>query len=126
MENKKTILAIDDNTMLLELFQTMLGENYNVRVVNSASSALFYLNTETADCILLDIEMPNISGFDFLRDIRTIPSYMDVPVIIVSGNTGQDFLEKARNSSAFDVMTKPVKKEVLIETIEKALAGTAQ
>jgi len=71
----------------------------------------------------LDIEMPNISGFDFLADIRRLPSYMDVPIIIVSANTGQEYFQKARNSSAFDVLSKPVLPETLVRTIEKALAS---
>ena len=122
MENQKNILAIDDNVMLLELFQKMLSPKYNIQVATSASTALNFLNSNKVDVILLDIEMPNISGFDFLSDIRTIPSYMTVPIIIVSGNTGEDFFKQARNSSAMDVLTKPVKKDTLISTIEKALA----
>ena len=123
MEKKKIVLAIDDNKMQLDLFQKMLGEKYELRTVNSASSAMMYLNTSPADVVLLDIEMPYISGFDFLNDIRTLPSYFKVPIIIVSGQTGQDFLNKARNSSAFEVLSKPVNSEVLIKTIEKALAS---
>jgi len=122
---KKVILAIDDNLMQLELFQKALGGRYDVRPVKSASDAIHFLNIDQADIILLDIEMPNISGFEFLTDIRKIPSYMDVPIIIVSGNTGQSFFEKARSSSAFDVLTKPVSPEKLIETIEKAFAAAA-
>lgn len=122
----KKILSIDDDMMLLQLLQKMLSGQYDVHTADSASTAIHFLNENHVDCILLDIEMPNISGFDFLSDIRKIPSYMDVPIIIVSGNTGQDFYRQARNSSAADVLTKPVKKEVLIETIEKALAANAQ
>ena len=125
MENKKAILAIDDNKMQLELFQKMLDSRYNVYIVNSASNALHFLNNNQVDLILLDIGMPNISGFDFLYDIRKIPSYMNVPIIIISGNSEQDFFTQAKNSSAFDVMTKPVKQESLVETIEKALAAAA-
>ena len=123
MEKQKTVLAIDDNLMLLDMMQKMLSQNYKVVTVTSASHALYYLNSSEADIILLDIEMPNISGFDFLADIRRIPSYMNVPIIIVSGNSGQEFLTQARNSSAFDVLSKPVKREVLINTIEKALSA---
>ena len=125
MEDKKIVLAIDDNLVQLELFQKLLNSKYDVRVVKSASNALHYLNTNVADIILLDIEMPNITGFDFLEDIRKIPSYMNVPIIIVSGKTGQDFLDQARNSSAFDVLTKPVTPEILTSIIEKALAARA-
>ena len=123
MGEKMIILAVDDNVVQLKLFQTMLGEKYDLRPAKSATDALSFLNSSHADLILLDIEMPNISGFDFLFDIRKIPSYMKVPIIIVSGNSGQEFFEKAKDSSAFDVLTKPVNPGKLIETIEKALAA---
>jgi len=120
---KKVILAIDDNLVQLDMFKKMLVPKYDLRPVKSASDAIHFLNVDQADLILLDIEMPNISGFEFLFDIRRIPSYMNVPIIIVSGNTGQEYFQKARNSSAFDVLTKPVMPETLVKTIEKALAS---
>ena len=125
MADKKRVLAIDDEMMMLELIERMLTTEYDVNIVHSASDALHFLNENHVDIILLDIEMPNISGFDFLYDIRKIPSYMHVPIIIVSGNKSLDFLNEAKNSSAADVLTKPVKKEALISTIEKALVKTA-
>ena len=123
MSNKKTVLAIDDNMMQLDMFKKMLGDRFVVHTANSASHALNFLNSSNADIILLDIEMPNISGFDFLLDIRKIPSYMDVPIIIVSGTVGPGFSEQAKAATAFDVLHKPVKTEALIESIEKALSA---
>jgi CheY-like chemotaxis protein len=118
MENKKIVLAIDDNVQQLTEYKCILVPRYDLRVVKSASEALSFLNKNKSDIILLDIEMPNISGFEFLDDIKRIPSYINVPIIIVSGNIGQAFFEKARNSKAEDVLTKPVAPEKLIETIE--------
>jgi CheY-like chemotaxis protein len=70
--------------------------------------------------------MPNISGFEFLNDIHRIPSYINVPIIIVSGNEGKEFFAQARESTAFAVMSKPVVPEDLIETIEKAISSKKQ
>jgi len=123
MVDKKMVLAIDDNVQQLSEFKSMLVPKYDLRVVKSASEAIGFLNKNKADVILLDIEMPNISGFDFLADIRKIPSYIIVPIIIVSGNSGRDFLAKARNSSAASVLTKPVQPQMLINAIEEALAA---
>ena len=122
MAERKVVLAIDDNLQQLNEFKNILIPQYDLRVVKSASEAMSYLNHNTSDIILLDIEMPNISGFEFFSDIRKIPSYLKVPVIIVSGNTSQEFLVKARNSSASDVLTKPVNPQKLIASIEKAIA----
>ena len=123
METKKTVLAIDDDPQQLQEFKTFLVPRYDFRAVKAASEAISFLNTNMVDVILLDIMMPNISGFEFLDDIRKIPSYMNVPIIIVSGNTEPGFLDQAENSSAFDVLTKPTTAVNLINSIEKALAA---
>jgi CheY-like chemotaxis protein len=123
MEIKKSILAIDDNPVQLRLFKEMLASRYDLRAVKSATEAIHFLNANSVDLILLDIEMPNISGFEFLGDIRRIPSYFDVPIIIVSGNSGKEFLDKAQKSTAASVLSKPVDPDVLIRTIEKAFAA---
>ncbi|MCL1814687.1 MAG: response regulator [Treponema sp.] len=119
---KKIVLAIDDNVQQLMEYKVFLVPQYDLRVVKAASEALNFLNSNRVDVILLDIEMPNISGFTFLEDIRKIPSYMYVPIIIVSGNTGADFLHQAKNSTANDVLSKPVNQEMLVTAIEKTLA----
>lgn len=124
MEEKAIVLAIDDNLVQLKVFHSILAPKYELCTASSASAAINYLNANKADIILLDIEMPNISGFDFMSDIRRIPSYMSVPIIIISGKTGKEFYEKAKNSSAFDVLGKPVAAETLINTIELALKRT--
>ena len=124
MSISKVVLAIDDDAVQLNIFKNLLGTEYDIRTANSASTALNFLNANQVDVILLDISMPNITGFDFLYDIRKIPSYFLIPIIIVSGKTGHDFFEEAKKSSAFDVLSKPVEPDKLIETIEKALAMT--
>jgi len=126
MEGKPVILAIDDNPVQLKLFKEMLVPQYDLRVVKAASEALNFLNSTDVDLILLDIEMPNISGFEFLKDIKKIPSYLEVPIIIVSGNTGADFLQSARSSGANDVLTKPVTAEMLTQSINKVLEASVK
>ena len=121
MENKTIVLSIDDNPQQLQEFKAFLVPKYDLRAVKAASEALNFLNSNQVDIILLDILMPNISGFEFLDDIRKIPSYMNVPIIIVSGNTEPGFLNQAKNTSAADVLTKPVTANELINAIEKAL-----
>ena len=120
--SKKVVLAIDDSQVQIDIYKKTLGDKYDLRVVTCASSALHYLNEDKADVILLDIEMPNISGFQFLNDIRTIISYMDVPIIIISVHDDEKFMQEAKSSSAYDVLTKPVKAEKVIQTIEDAIS----
>ena len=122
-EQQKNIIAIDDSVSQLKIFQKLLGSRYNLALVKSASEAIILLKTKQFDLILLDIEMPDISGFEFLHEIRKIPQYMLKPVLIVTSHSESDFLSHAKHSSASGVINKPVNAEDLINAIETALAS---
>ena len=121
MAGKTMILAIDDNVQILKEFEHFLVPRFDLRVVKAASEAIAFLNKHKCDLILLDIDMPNIDGFQFLSDIRKIPSYFEVPIIIVSSCTGEAFFKQALESSAVNVLTKPVSQDQLVNAIQKAL-----
>ena len=121
-EKRKTIIAIDDSVTQLKIFETFLSSRYELTLVKSASEALSLLKTRNFDLILLDIEMPNVSGFEFLHEIRKIPQYMRKPVIIITSHSENDFLQYAEKSSASGVLIKPVDSEQLNKVIEKAFA----
>jgi len=122
MTGRAIVLAVDDNAQILKEFEALLTPRYDLRVVKAASDAIAFLNNNKCDVILLDIDMPNINGFQFLHDIRKIPSYFKVPIIIVSSNSGEEYFKKARSSTASDVLVKPVSQDRLVGAIQKALA----
>lgn len=125
-KNLKSILAIDDVAVQLTIFKTLLGSRYDLSLAKSAPEALKLMDTVQFDLILLDIEMPDFSGFEFLHEIRKKPKYMTTPVIIVSGHADPDFLAHAKHSSAAGVLTKPVVSEQLYEAIEKAFTAPVE
>ena len=122
-KERKSILAIDDNATQLKIFEKFLGPHYNLALVKSASEALGLLKTRKFDLILLDIEMPDVSGFEFLHEIRKIPVYMSKPVVIVTSHSEADIINHAKNSSASGVLTKPVTAKQLSKAIELAFSG---
>ena len=124
-EKQISIIAIDDNVSQLKIFQKLLGSKYDLALVKSASEAIMLLKTKEFDLILLDIEMPDISGFEFLHEVRKIPKYMNKPVLIVTSHSESDFLSHAKKSSASGVINKPVNAEELNEAIESALENPA-
>jgi len=126
MTERTIVLAIDDNLQILKEFENFLVPRYDLRVVKSASEAIAFLNKQKCDIILLDIDMPNIDGFQFLHDIRRIPSYFEVPIIIVSGNKGEEFYTAARNSSANDFLPKPVTQDQLLGSIQRAMQSAGK
>ena len=121
---RKTILAIDDSITQLKIFETFLGVHYDFSLIKSAAEAFKALEKKDFDLILLDIEMPDISGFEFFHEIRKIPKLMTTPVIIIS-SFAKDF-PRSKCAGAFAVLAKPIDSGQLLETIEKALAAPAK
>jgi CheY-like chemotaxis protein len=117
MESKKTILAVDDEAMGLQVLQKCLTPQYRFLIAKSGMEALHTLETEKADLILLDIEMPGISGFEFLHTIRKNPKCMSTPVIIVTGHDEPGFAEHSNSAGADAFIIKPVKPRELLKTI---------
>ena len=121
MEEKPKILAIDDDPMILMLMADMLSPAYNLQLAKSATDAEQLIAQNKPDIILLDIQMPGISGFQFLQNLKKNPSYNKIPVIIVSGHIEIEFVILAEQNGASSVVAKPVKKDELLKKIKRAL-----
>ena len=121
MTEKKKILAIDDDPVFLRALAAYLTPSYDLQISKSAVEATAHINENLPDLILLDIEMPNISGFEFLHTIRKQPKFMTIPVIIISGHTETEFIIHAESSGASAVISKPVDKEKLLKKIAENL-----
>ena len=82
---RKKILVVDDDPLMLRTIKSWLEGDYTVVVVNSAMNALTWLAKNSADLILLDYEMPIVSGAKMLEMLRKEPASMTVPVIFLTG-----------------------------------------
>lgn len=71
-EVKPVILAIDDDTVILNTVVSTLKEDYSVRPFTGGMAALKFLENQTADLILLDCQMPGLTGFDVLAQLQNI------------------------------------------------------
>ena len=120
MAEKKSILTIDDDPMVLTALTAMLIPAYNLRIAKSAADAMALMEQQTPDLILLDIEMPDISGFEFLHTIKKNPKYMNVPVVIVSGHRESKVVEHAVQSGASGMVAKPIVQQELCDKIDEA------
>ena len=120
-ENKKTILAIDDDMAYLKLLDSYLHDDYNVIMINTAKLALDYLIKHTPDLILLDYQMPLYNGANVMNMIQRNPEEAQIPVIILSGVMDREVLKKCYPYKPAACLAKPVSKETLIENIERAL-----
>lgn len=90
----------------------------------SAAEALVRLNKQKPDLILLDLLMPQISGFDFIKQIKQNDNFSEIPVIIVSAVTDEDSIDEIRKLGAIEYIKKPVVLTVLIDKIESVLLNS--
>jgi putative two-component system response regulator len=120
-DEKKIVLAIDDMAVSLTSIRTILQNEYDVRLAKSASMALEMLAQFKVDLILLDIEMPEISGFEFVGLVKNNPSYKDIPIIFVTSHANPQFIDKAMAFGAEGYIVKPFIPEALIKRVKAAL-----
>lgn len=115
------ILIVDDdvavtNYLLVFLMQT---ERFDVTIVNDSQEVPDRLLRETFDVVLLDMDMPVVSGLSILRTMRDRGDH--TPVIILTGVADVDLAVKAMKLGAFDYLTKPVDEDHLLQTLDGAL-----
>ena len=86
------ILIIDDDLMLLKTAEEILSDQYNVSVAKSGIQALNLLNKNIIpDLILLDIDMPQMDGYETLEEIKKIPRCELIPIIFLTGFSEMDY-----------------------------------
>ncbi|MGJ0352448.1 diguanylate cyclase [Aliarcobacter cryaerophilus] len=115
MEFKKpTILVVDDMTTTLLLIHDLLKDTYEVKIAKSGTKALEILNAPNdIDLILLDIEMPDINGYDVCKRIKNNDTIKNIPIIFITGRTSQEDEEYGLNLGAIDYITKPFNKAIV-------------
>lgn len=117
----KMIVAVDDSSIILKRLTKVLGKNYDFHAFSVGTRALKFLNEYVPDLIILDIEMPEINGYEMLKIIRENPALKDVPVIFLTSNNDKNHVLKAVANGANDYVIKPIDEEILLEKIQAAL-----
>ncbi|MBC7870040.1 MAG: response regulator [Chitinophagaceae bacterium] len=120
----KTVLIAEDNEDLQIIFsRTFKSRGYQVQVVVDGQEALDYLITHVPDILILDVNMPYVSGLDVLVWLRQTPSFKDTKVILVTGN---NLAEQSPQAQLADLMLiKPVSTFDLITLADRLTAMAA-
>jgi two-component system sensor histidine kinase/response regulator len=110
----KKVIVIDDNTVSLVLIAKILNNaGYKAIVTDDALNALEKIRMERPSLIILDIEMPEITGFELCQKIKTQDDLKDIPVIFLTANQETDTMVEGFQSGGVDFITKPFRKEEL-------------
>jgi DNA-binding response OmpR family regulator len=119
VEIKKTILLIDDDKSLNYVAKIALEKiGYTVYVAANGEEALGLFSIHEASAILLDLSMPQVNGFEICRLIRMSEKGIKVPILIMTGHTESEYVERAYQAGATDFIRKPVNWTVLKHRLE--------
>ena len=115
----QTILVVDDSAIIVNFVKKIFDNQYNVLIANDGAQALDIVkNTPSSQmaCMLLDLNMPNVNGFEVLDYFKNNDLFKKVPVSIITGEGSKDIIEKAFTYPIVDVLMKPF-NELNVESI---------
>lgn len=119
MLEKMKIMVVDDNTVNLATVEQDLKDKYEVIPMISGRRAVKYLYRDRVDLILLDVQMPIMDGIETLREIRTQPNGITVPVIFLTSRNDKGTVIEGSKLGIMDYITKPFEADDLQNRIER-------
>ena len=123
MIEKKKILVVDDSGIMLRLIKSWLEEKYQVILANSGAMALKYLAANTPDLILLDYEMPIMTGYEVLEKIITETGAADIPVLFLTSKTDIEDMMKGKTFVAQGYISKTMEPDKIIMIVDNVLSA---
>ncbi|MDH5203757.1 MAG: response regulator [Nitrospirota bacterium] len=119
-EEKTTILVVDDDPYILESVSSLLNEHdYYVIACENPKFAIDILKEDNIDIVFTDIKMPEMTGIELLDKIHNVNP--KIPVVLMTAFAEVDIAVDAIKKGVFDFITKPLKHEYLVYTVEKAI-----
>jgi DNA-binding NtrC family response regulator len=116
----KFILIVDDEEGIRESLEKVLGKaGYRTKTASSGNEALSFLSTQPVDIVLTDLKMPDGDGIQLLKNVKK--KFADIEVILLTGYGTIETAVEAMKEGAYDFITKPPKKAVILSAVERAI-----
>ena len=119
--DKDIILVVDDDKTNLTLAQNILLPRYRIAASNSGQAALKYLENHRPDLILLDINMPDMDGFEVMEHLKQQETTNAIPVIFLTADNLAETEVKGFQMGAMDFVTKPFVPAILLSRVDKTI-----
>ena len=121
----KTVLIVDDSNTMRKIVSRSLrqaGIDFDqILEAGDGQEALDVLGANQVDVVLSDINMPNMTGLEFLKAKAEDDAIKDIPVIMISTETGADIIDEAKSYGAKGAIKKPFTPDLINETLEPLL-----
>jgi DNA-binding response OmpR family regulator len=122
MKSGPSILCVDDMDSILSLLETILVlSGYKVILSKSGQEALEIINQQKIDLVLLDVNMPDLCGFEVCKRIKEDERYQNIPIVLVTGETSKEDRVKGFEAGAEDFIEKPFDPTELLTRVNMLL-----
>lgn len=121
MDNKNILIIDDSNTNLVLLGSVFKRNNYKVFSALSAKQGLKKIEDQCPDLIYLDLVMPEVDGFEFLKILKSNKQWEDIPVVIISAVSDEEVIARSKQLGARNYLTKPLDIEKIMSLTEEIL-----
>ncbi|MDX2074029.1 MAG: response regulator [Alphaproteobacteria bacterium] len=123
---KKKILIVEDNDLNLKLFRDLLAAHgYDTIETKEGLEAIVLTRAEHPDLILMDIQLPEISGLDVTRRLKADPAICHIPIVAVTAFAMKDDEEKIMAAGCEAYLSKPIAIATFMETVRRFLGEEA-
>jgi len=116
------LMTVDDSVTIRKIIALMIKQlGHEVLEAENGASALNKLKTTNSsiDLFVVDINMPEMNGVDFIKNLKTIASFNNVPIIVLTTEADDNMRKEAMNLGANDYVIKPFNNEVFLTTVKK-------
>ncbi|MCL2006034.1 MAG: response regulator [Planctomycetaceae bacterium] len=118
---QKLIFVVDDNDANLTMAALVLEAEYRVLTMPSAVKMLSLLEKKQPDMILLDIEMPDMTGFEAIAQLKERPEWQNIPVMFLTGRNEDSVMSEGLQLGALDFIHKPILPNALKNRVKNYL-----
>jgi response regulator RpfG family c-di-GMP phosphodiesterase len=119
---RQIVLIVDDTPEHITLVNSLLKDLYRIKVATSGEKALeIAFSKDPPDLILLDIEMPEMHGYEVIRHLKSESQTADIPVIFLTAKSDIEYEERGFELGAVDFITKPISPPILLARVQTQL-----
>jgi two-component system chemotaxis response regulator CheY len=119
----KHILIVDDSASIRQMVEhTLKAGGYQVSTANDGQDAFSLCQKGKYDCVLTDQNMPRMDGLTLIRNLRGLPSYARIPILVLTTEAGDDMKSRGRAAGATGWLVKPFDPAKLLEVAAKVMS----
>jgi CheY-like chemotaxis protein len=118
---KKVMVVDDDDLVLIAIQELLTPLGFAVTALSNGPEALEKVSGTQFDLVILDVSMPEMTGFEVCQRIRQMSSYAETPILMLTARSGEEDRQRGMEAGANLYLPKPISPKRLIALVEEAL-----